>query len=510
MLEFFRRHRGTFLIVLTSIIIISFSVWGGWRSGSAGIVQAGDGVLTIYGRDYSKAEFERDKRAFGLAQYLGLFDLSYRLPYLYQKYGQLAGQTGSMSDDVVNLIVLRQQMERLGIVVSDDEARAELEKLPRLQENGKFDPKKGEELQALASANGFTVSDILEVVKAQVGLDKIRNIVSANFAPSPIAVSKTYASRHQTVKLATIDFDLESFKKQAKVTDDEIKKSYDEKKDGFKTPEKRAVSHITFEEPKDAGKHGPEIQMAIQNDFGKKVNQFYMASQRPGARLEFMAAALKMKITAHSAFASDSPPDAIKSDRELVQSIFRSSTAAHGVSEPVKTASGYTFFTVTDIIPSKQQSLDEVKDKVREALVAQKAQEAMMKAANDARAAIQDGLKAGKKIADIAKEKKLAISAEIEYSPSDNPNPAEVKADQQAARKALEVAAGEVSVPVNTAKGASIVIVNAKELRKRDDSATQKQNIEDQVRAGEQDDFFKVWFMRQRDDGKEKLLVDFS
>ncbi len=506
MLEFFRRHRGTFLISLTAIIIISFSVWGGWRNSRGGVAEAGDSILTIFGRDVSKAEFDREKRAFGLAQYLGLFDLSYRLPYLYQKYGFRSEPV----DQVLNLIVLRRQMERLGIVVSDDEAVAEFRKLPRVQNNGQYDPEKAEEFMNIAGANGFKEADVLEVVKAQVGLDRLRNIVSANLAPSPVAVSKTYASRHQTVKLATIDFDLEAFKKEAKATDDEIKKSYEEKKDSFKTAEKRAVSHITFEEPKDVSKHGPEIQMAIQNDFGKKVNQFYTALQRPGARLEFLAAALKLKPVAHSAFASDSPPDAIKNDRELVQAIFKSSAAAHGVSEPVKTAAGYTFFTVTSIIPARQQTLDEVKDKVREALVAQKAQEAMMKAANDARSAIQDGLKAGKKIADIAKEKKLVISPETEYSPSESPGPDGMKADPQAARKALEVAAGEVSVPVNTAKGASIVIVNANELRKRDDSATQKQNIEDQVRAGEQDDFFKAWFMRQRDDGKENLLANFS
>ena len=59
MLEFFRRHRGAFLIVLTIVIIITFSVWGGWRfDKTAQVAKAlpSDHALTVYGKDYTNAE----------------------------------------------------------------------------------------------------------------------------------------------------------------------------------------------------------------------------------------------------------------------------------------------------------------------------------------------------------------------------------------------------------------------------------------------------------------------
>ncbi|HRJ11201.1 MAG TPA: hypothetical protein PLP58_21650, partial [Prosthecobacter sp.] len=63
MLEFFRRHRGAFLITVTVIIIISFSVWGGWKSGRDSIMaQPTDPAFEVYGRTYTVAEAQRLSR----------------------------------------------------------------------------------------------------------------------------------------------------------------------------------------------------------------------------------------------------------------------------------------------------------------------------------------------------------------------------------------------------------------------------------------------------------------
>jgi len=60
---------------------------------------------------------------------------------------------------------------------------------------------------------------------------------------------------------------------------------------------------------------------------------------------------------------------------------------------------------ITDIQEPKQQELKDVKEKIKETLVAQKAQEAIMKAANEARTALVDGLKAGEKLEELTKGK---------------------------------------------------------------------------------------------------------
>ena len=75
MLEFFRRHRGAFLISLTVIIILSFTVWGGWKkSGMAGAPSGSDRAATIYGKDFTHSELARLDRFRSLYYQLGGFN----------------------------------------------------------------------------------------------------------------------------------------------------------------------------------------------------------------------------------------------------------------------------------------------------------------------------------------------------------------------------------------------------------------------------------------------------
>ena len=70
----------------------------------------------------------------------------------------------------------------------------------------------------VARSMGFRGPDMLEIVKDKAGLEKLRALVAGNVSPSPLAVSKAYASQYQTVKASTITFALDEFKKQAQVT----------------------------------------------------------------------------------------------------------------------------------------------------------------------------------------------------------------------------------------------------------------------------------------------------
>ena len=141
-------------------------------------------------------------------------------------------------------------------------------------------------------------------------------------------------------------------------------------------------------------------------------------------------------------------------------------------------------------------------------LVGQKAQEALSKAVNEARTALQEGLKAGKKIEDVAKEKKLTLAAvkelTIDEPAKDLPNAVEI------AREAEKVAAGDVSKAVNTDKGAVLTYVAAKELRKRDDSASLRKNTEDTRASQERDRLFQSWFSTKHSEAGLKVHLKMS
>lgn len=491
------------MIVITCVIIITFSYWGGSRRGRTMTGQPTDTAFTIYGQDYTVAEMDRYQRYMRLAYSMGIYDLAQQLTMVSRQY-----QTDDQVplDFVFNLVVLREEVKKNGIAVSDAEARTEMEKLPAFQNEGKFDPARASMIEESLGAYGFRSSDMIEIVKDKIGLDKLRTLVAGGVTPSPLAVSKNYARQYQTIKMSTITFALDEFKKKAQVTEDEIKKYFDEKKETYKTAEKRAASYVFFEEPKDLDKLDTDKRMKAQNDYGQKVNKFAEATLKPGAKLEPIAAVEKLKVETLPPFSQDSPPEAIKAEAGLVSAIFHHDPANHAVSDPVKGSKGYYFFTLAKVEEPKPQELKEVKDKIKDALAQQKAQEAMMKSANETREALLAGIKAGKKIGDLMKEKNLTLVEQPEYSPA-SPSP-EMKLGFEVTQEAVKTAAGQLSKPIDSDVGVILVYVTAKELRKREDSAALKQSMEQSLSFREQFEVFKAWFEQRRKEAN--LKVHFS
>ena len=509
MLEFFRRHRGAFLIVLTVIIIVSFSFWGGWTNTRGDQMDRNATAFTIYGREYSLSEMGRFERYLYVAQRMGMFELVFRLPNLYEQFRRMDGRPMA-ADFICNLLVLRREMENHGVRISDAEAMAEIQKLYPFQTDNKFDAAKFQEVKKdTLGPVGFRDSDLVEMMKDQIGLQKLQDLVAGNIEPSRIAVEKTYAERHQTMKIATVDFKLDDFKKTAQVSEDDIKKYYDENKENYKSAPKRAVSYVHFEDPKAENEKGEKLDAEkfaeVQKKFAETLRKFNEDSTKPGAKLEDLAKAHSQKVLSLDLFSQDAPPEVIKEESDLVQAAFVNDPKLRSISDPVRGKKGFYVFTVTKEVEPKQQELKEVHDRIKEALTAQKGEEAMMKAANEAREALQAGLKGGKKLADLLKEKKLALSPEVEFSPA-GPNPPDMKLSQAITTEAGKLAVGQPSKPISTDTGAALVMVSARELRKRDDSAEQRQGTESNLQTQAQMEAFKAWFRQKR----EAANVDFK
>ena len=501
MLEFFRRHRGAFLTTLTVIIILSFSVWGGWRkSGMAGSRGAPDDVaFTIYGKDYSHIEMQRLESYQRLGYMLQMYELAFGLASAAEQL-KTTDRGGPNYDFVGNLLVLREKAVEYGVAASDAEARKKLQSLPPLQKEGKFDEATAAGVEKNLGMYGFTADDMLQIAKDQIAYEKLQDIVGSNYSASPLAVTKTYASTQQTIKASTILFALDDFKKKAEVKDDEIAKYYGQKKDTYKTPEKRAAAYVLFEKPKADEKKKAEENAKAQADLEKAAGDFDTDFIKPGADIAALVAKYKkilpgLKLETLPLFERGTPPAQIKDESKVVAEIFRGSLKAGSNSDHVEGTKGYYFCKVTQVEEPKQQELKDVKDKIKEVLVTQKAQEAMSKATNDARTAINDALKAGKKLDDVLKEKSLKAEALPEFSPN-NPPPNNPQG-AAIAKAASETPAGSIAKtkdPISSDKGELLVIVTAKELRKRDDSATLKTSEETSLAGRGRSDLFHSWF----------------
>ncbi|MDB6004943.1 MAG: SurA N-terminal protein, partial [Prosthecobacter sp.] len=407
------------------------------------------------------------------------------------------GGGGGGMDTFANLFVARHLMEKFGIRPSDAEARAAMEKLPALQNNGKFDVTRGQMLEQNAGSMGFESDDLLNIMKDTIGLQKLQDLVSKSYIASPLAAEKQYASSYQTFKGSKITFETEAFKKAATVTDDEIKKYYEENKEEYKTSEKRAVSYVFFEHPKDLDKKPLEERQKAQNDVVNRVNAFNDLTGKGHKTFVEAAAATKEKVETVPAFAQGEPPAALKAENNVIDLIF-SGAKDSKTPEAIEGTNGWYVFDVTKIEEPKQQTLAEVTAKIKDVLVSQKADEARSKAVNDARLALSEGLKAGKKIEDLVKDNKLTLEALPDIDAA-NP-PQEVPNGFLIAQEAIKTAVGGISRAVDFDKGTLLIYVSAKELRKRPDAADVRKNQVESLSRQERMSLFQAWFKKQHEE----------
>lgn len=493
MLEFFRRHRGAFLITLTTAIIISMFWYGVSQTfqNSERKILPTDVALTVYGKDYTVADVQRTQRAVEFSQYY--LQSSEMLSIM-----RITPSSGGL-DSFANLFVARHLMEKLGIRPSAAEARAALEKLPALQDNGKLDVSRAQMLEQLAASMGFDSEALLDIMKDIVGLRKLRDVVTKSYTASPLSAEKQYASSYQTFKGSKIVFETETYKKAATVTDDEVKKYYDENKDGYKTQEKRAVSYVFFENPKDLEKKPLEEREKAKTDVTKRVNAFIDLTTKKQKSLADAAKETKEKVETTPAFDQVSPPEAFKNESDVVSQIFARAKDSKASTEVVEGIKGWYVFEVSKIEEPKQQALADVKDKIKDVLLGQKADEARTKAVNEARLALAEGLKAGKKIEDLVKAQKLTLQPLPEIDAA-NP-PQEVPNSFDIAQEAALTAVGGISraVDVDNGKATLLVYVSAKELRKRPDSADVRKFQVETISGMERAQLFKAWFKKQHE-----------
>ena len=319
------------------------------------------------------------------------------------------------------------------------------------------------------------------------------------------AAEKLYASNYHTFKGSKITFETETFKKAVKVTDEEIKKYFEENKEDYKSFEKRSIKYVLFENPKELDKKPLEERQKAQNDQVQRVNNFNDLTIKEKKSFQEAAEKTKEKVVTTPLFSVGEPPEALKDEGNLIELVFARAADSTTPPEALEGSAGWYVFDLVKVEESKAQTLEEVKDKIKDVLIGQKADEERTKAVNDTRTALNEGLKAGKKIAELAKEKKLTLEAlpdiDIANPPQEIPNVFLI------AQQAAKTAAGGVSNAVDYDKGTLLIYVAAKELRKRPDSATVRQSQVDNLSRQESQRLFNAWFAKKKEEAKVEMKI---
>ncbi|MCX6968402.1 MAG: peptidyl-prolyl cis-trans isomerase [Verrucomicrobia bacterium] len=454
MINVLRKYQQPLMIGITIVIIIAF----GWffTPGNRS-KNAPDRKVRIYGRNYTEAELERKGLNFSIAMYAGLRDLIIGLTM-----GNPNGE-GAGSEFLVNSFVLQHEAERLGITVDDSEVAGAIEKLPRFQTNGAYDPEKYRLFEeSVLRPRGVTIARLEELVRDQVRLQKLIALLGTTVEVTPGEFRSEYVLTHQKMHTSVVRFDLAEFKAAVTPTEEEIAKVYKEREKTYTSAEKRTVSYVKLDlsEAEKALK-GKELMDARQN-LANRANDFGQDLLKEKASFADVAKTYKLEVKTTPEFSEAQPPADLAEIPQAAATAFKL-MEKEPVSDALPMGNGYCILHLEKVTPSRQLTFEEAKPQVIEQIKAERANAALVSKGNEVQARIAADLKAGKSFAGAVSAAGLKAESLPVFSLSE-PREMEQKPNaQEIVSKAVVLPEGGLSEFLPTTTGGLLVFLEKRE-----------------------------------------------
>jgi peptidyl-prolyl cis-trans isomerase D len=415
MLQAIRTRAGGIIVkVLFVLLIISFGFWGIYTRSPFFQDKSPDAVVASVG--------DRDIHADAVQAALQ--------PAMERLRAQLGGaldaaqakQLGVLDAVVQQLIdreLLDQEIAHLRLDLSDDVIRGTIMSNPAfLGSDGKFNRDQFNQVLAMnrLTEDGLVArlrhdiprGDLLQAVSAGVRMPRpvidavyryrnetrVADVVAipltaagAITTPSDEEVNKFYEAHPDMFRAAEYrGFTLASLtasevEGDAKISEDQLKAAYEDRKDDFNIPEQRQVQQILA--PSEEKAKAVEAALSAGEDFEKAATE--IAGQD--------AATIDLGLVKDS----DLP-------KPLSDAAF--SLAVDKPSKPIKTELGWHILRVVKIEPPKTPSFDEAKDQLTKALLAEQASDKLDRIGNEA----DDALAGGAALSDVAKKYNLKLT----------------------------------------------------------------------------------------------------
>lgn len=414
MTRLIRRFQQPMMIVLTILIIIAFA----WLYNDTRFMDqmGADRVGSIYGRNISQAEAMRGMRHFEVARMLQMNRLIKVLGGVPDQIPESMLGMYRLPDEIAqefvwNSIVLRHEADRLGIVPTAEEIEEAIKNLPVFRTNDTYDSSKYNLFIANALApRGMGAEALEQIVADDIRVERIKAILGSTVAAAPAELRAIFEMRSSKLESSIIRWNYDDFLKAVQVSDEDVKKAFEERKATLMTDEQRKVRFVAFTLPATEKPLVGKERADALSPLSSKAEEFSIAMTEPGAKLDEVAAKLGAKVQETAAFTVALPAPEIGQEPAVAAAAFRL-TKDQPNSDPIQTDKGYFIIQLTEIIPAREQTFDEAKVKLAEALKSERATEAMTLKATEVRNKIEADLKAGKSFADAATA--AGVKAEI-------------------------------------------------------------------------------------------------
>ena len=293
-------------------------------------------------------------------------------------------------EQVVNEVLLRQESEKNGYRASNQEVYDTISGIEAFQTNGQFDSQAYEQLLA---SQRRSKSEFENQIRDNISNQQFtQSVTNGAFLPNSL-VAKYQGIQNQTREVETFTINKADYESQVSVTEDEIKKEFDENAKNYMTTERLKLSYVLLKQDDIAANLDPaEDQLKLFYDDNQ--SRYVEPEQRKLAHIvvnieddkkdeaKAKATALFDQINSGGktfeelASSESDDEEATKNNGEIglvsqgergvlfdaaafSPSLFKGST-----SEVVETESGYEIIKVLDIIEAKTKPFEDVKDEV--------------------------------------------------------------------------------------------------------------------------------------------------
>jgi peptidyl-prolyl cis-trans isomerase D len=447
-------------VVLFGLLILSFGIWGIgdiFRN-----VRQSDPVAEVGNTQISQQDFSRT-----LSREMNR--LSNRLNRRFDiEQARTMGVVDQVLGQMIGRALFEQKATDMKLVVSDALVKKQIAEEPAFRNSlGQFDPNRFVQTLQLSNLSESEYVDSLRhdilrkqiidaltdaatapqalantfyAYRAEKRVAKILKVPNASIKDLPEpdeaaleAFHKEFSSRFMAPEyraLTLVQLRAEDLAAEVKVTDEEIKKEFDSRREDFAVPERRRIEQMVL--PDEAAAKAAYAKLKDAGSFAAVAKD--ATGQAP----------IELGLVAKD----DLPADIADPAFALAQG---------AISEPIKSSLGWHILRVTEIQPAHQPNLAEVHDELKHDIAMRQATDSMVSIANH----MDDELAGGATLDEAATSLNLPIRKidSIDRDGKDKQgNNVEIKSRDQVIKTAWETDSGETSLLTETDAGGYFIL----------------------------------------------------
>ncbi|MCU0285261.1 MAG: SurA N-terminal domain-containing protein [Acidobacteria bacterium] len=306
---------------------------------------------------------------------------------------------------LINKAIIFKEAKKLNITASDKELKKKITSLPYFQRNGSFVGIK--EYELMLAHNQISVIEFENDLKEQIIMEKFSELVSSGLVINPDSLEKLYIEEKDTADVEYVLLKPENIKETPIVTDSEIDSYYNDHKEDFKSPERRAGNFI-FLKSIDYKKEVSITDKDLRDFFKVNIADYAEQGKTKVSRILLKytdqtrdevfkkAEALQKELTPENfaqkakEYSEDNKAgdggdhgyfawqEFSPQEKSIIDSFGQSE-----ISTPIDTGEGFALIFISEKVEAKQQEFDKVKPFIRSSLEREKLDQLMEKKLND-------------------------------------------------------------------------------------------------------------------------------